>query len=393
MLPTPRIQPTSQPKLSHIIRSSQWPLGVFLISRLGLFLLVYLSLAIIPPNSDPDLVAWDLFGDVQMLNGWARWDAGWYKDIAEFGYTDAARYEDQRNLVFFPLYPLLVRGLRLVIPHTGLSGLIVSNLACAVGLVVLYHLLRIHYDQETGKWGTVLAATFPFSFYFSAFYSEALFFALVVCTFFFAHRSQWAVAALCAALAGATRSLGSTLALGLLLVYLEQIHFQVRRIRLNILWLAVAPLGLVAYMLFLWNRFGDPFLFATFRHVEGWEVAPWQQLTYALGSVFTDSALLSGTYPVAHLLNLATGFAAMGLIIRQFRKLGIAYSVWALVYLVLAFYAGWRGLGRYAIPVFPLYIALALLLDSTNKRLVFLYFSTLLLALLSVLYSHWYWVS
>src|SRR5690606_24730807 len=120
----------------QMAEKSRWPLGVFLVSRLGLFLLAYLSLALLPLSQAPDLVTWDLFGDVQLLNGWARWDAGWYKDIAQYGYADVPRFEEHRNVVFLPLYPLLVRWLALAVPHIGLSGLIISNLACAVGLVV-----------------------------------------------------------------------------------------------------------------------------------------------------------------------------------------------------------------------------------------------------------------
>ena len=45
------------------------------------------------------------FGDT-LLSPLARWDSVWYLSIADSGYDG-----DRRATAFFPLYPLLVRGL------------------------------------------------------------------------------------------------------------------------------------------------------------------------------------------------------------------------------------------------------------------------------------------
>ena len=49
--------------------------------------------------------------------------------------------------------------------------------------------------------------------------------------------------------------------MGLLVAYLESIEFDLRRMRADVLYLLLCPLGLMGYMLFLWKRFGTPLQF------------------------------------------------------------------------------------------------------------------------------------
>ena len=48
------------------------------------------------------------------VNMWARWDSGWYLDIAEHGYSFVPG--KQSNVAFFPLYPDLIRLFHFVVP-------------------------------------------------------------------------------------------------------------------------------------------------------------------------------------------------------------------------------------------------------------------------------------
>jgi hypothetical protein len=365
----------------------KWPLAIFLIGRFGIFVLAYAGLALIQEYA-PDRTTWELFGDNRWLNGWARWDAGWYKDIADSGYALAPRFDEQRNVVFFPLYPLMIRAFRLVTQHTGVAGLLVSNLSFVAALLLLFSLVKSLYSIETAKLTLVFVTVFPFSFYFSALYAEALFFALVVASFFFAHRSQWALAAFCAALAGATRVAGITLLLGLGVLYFEQIDFQVRRIRADILWLLIVPLGVVAYALYLGNRFDAPLIFATARAVDVWS----HDFGEAIRTL-SYQALLTGNFQMMHLFNLLISVASILLVLLCWRKLPKAYVIWSLAYFILSAFGNWFNLGRYMIPAFPIYIAAALLFTRSETIYVIVYLSTLALALLTILYTHWYWVS
>jgi Gpi18-like mannosyltransferase len=171
----------------------------------------------------------------------------------------------------------------------------VSNLAFGIALILLFRLARETYDDNTGRWSVVLLATFPFSFYFSAVYSESLFLLTVVGAFYFGKNQRWAPAAMSAACASAARATGVIVSLGIFLLYLSQIEWNIRRIRANILWLLISPLGLIGYMGFLWYRFDDPLLFLTSRNVPGWEqgmglAAIWHSIKPAL----SVGAVISG---------------------------------------------------------------------------------------------------
>ncbi len=378
-------------KVVNLLEEYKWPLAIIVIGRLGLFVLAFAGLALIR-DYDSGRTTWELFGENRWLNGWVRWDAGWYKDIAELGYAITPRFNEQRNVVFFPLYPLLIGAVRTVTRHTGMAGLIVSNLSFVVALLLLYRLTLRHYGQEIAKATLILVSVYPFSFYYSAMYSEALFFVLTVAAFSFGHRSQWLLAALMAALASATRFVGVTLGLALLLLYLEGIEYQIKRIRINVLWLALSPMGFVAYLVYLAYAFDNPLIFATGRYVEGWEANSLESFQSALTTI-SRANLLTGDFMLIDLGGLGLTLLMVASVVMKRRELPLAYVAWTIVYVLVAGLGGWHNLGRYILPVFPIYLALALILKRQEALFAVVYLSTLALALLTILYTHWYWVT
>ena len=121
--------------LGRWIHDSREPLLVFALTRGGLFLLAFLSLAVLPLNQDPSVATpgggpWRGFPDNLWLDGWGRWDAGWYRHIAMHGYVDqAVGPTGQRNLAFYPLYPLTMRLVSLPGLDPLAAGILISNLA------------------------------------------------------------------------------------------------------------------------------------------------------------------------------------------------------------------------------------------------------------------------
>ena len=72
---------------------------VVLLFRAGLFILVYLSLLFLPVRQGQDL--WSAFPDNRFLDGWSRWDAGWYASIAQNGYSNLPKpLSNQRDTTF-----------------------------------------------------------------------------------------------------------------------------------------------------------------------------------------------------------------------------------------------------------------------------------------------------
>jgi hypothetical protein len=157
----------------------------------------------------------------------ARWDAAWYLVIAHYGYRPEFGAMTASRTAFFPLYPLGVRLLSSFSLAPVVAGVLLSVAALAAGLYGLHRLmdseavrLGLGEGGESARLVVLLMAFAPMAFYFSAVYSESLYFALSVGVFLCARRGQWAKAAGLAALAGATRSTGIVLMVPLVLIYL-----------------------------------------------------------------------------------------------------------------------------------------------------------------------------
>lgn len=202
---------------------------------------------------------------------WQRWDALWYLGIAQHGYFTA------QATAFFPLYPLLTRIVVAAIgTHWLAAALIVANLGTLAGFIGLALLAASEASAETPAWGAIrVLAAYPLAFFLAAPYSDGLFLAFVAFGLLAARRHRWEWAAVCVFLAMLDRPTGVILLAPLLWEYcaahnLHRWRGQWRRLgRVTAgaaLLVAIAVLGLCAYMVFLWLRFGDPLLFLHAEH-------------------------------------------------------------------------------------------------------------------------------
>jgi hypothetical protein len=374
------------------VRRYLTPLTIAVGSRLGLFAVVYLSLVFIPMRVGDGL--WRDFKHNLFIDGWTRFDAGWYASIAEKGYTNIAiNAAEQHDTAFFPFYPLVMRIANILVGDIMISGIIVSNLCFVIALLLLYKLVSDHYDGESTAWRTILfIALGPFSLFFSAAYTESIFLLAVVGAFVFAEKRRWVWAGLFAAAAGATRVAGVTVIVGLLLLYLQQVDFNWRRIRPNILWLGLGMTGILAHMTYLGIRFGNPLQFVESQNVPGWganfEPVNAIRILSAVVSVYGATTGDAINMDVIHLLIM---IAVVALLLLSLRRLPIGYGIWGLLMVAVSFSA-YRGMGRYTIVIFPIYIVLALY-TSERTATYLAVLSTFLLTLFAIMFSHWFWVA
>lgn len=103
-----------------------------------------------------DVFAGGAFDDT-IEGRFARWDSSYYLRIAQQGYSDHGQ-----DLVFFPLYPLLISLLYNTLGLSLLwSGWIVA-VTCYVGAgLLLYQLIHIDHSAEIALWGVVWLSIFP----------------------------------------------------------------------------------------------------------------------------------------------------------------------------------------------------------------------------------------
>src|SRR5205085_7930340 len=147
----------------------------------------------------------------------ARWDTDFYHQIATAGYRwDRSAFLHQ-NVVFFPLYPLLMRwGGALLGGHPLLAGTVISLAAFAGAMSLLYRMAVLELGEEKAWPVILLVSTYPFALVYSAVYTESLFLFLTVGAFYAMRRRHLLLGALAVLAAGLTRPNGFWLALPLL---------------------------------------------------------------------------------------------------------------------------------------------------------------------------------
>lgn len=315
-----------------------------------------------------------------LLSPLARWDAVWYLQIADSGYGEAG----SARTAFFPLYPLLVRGVGALLGGSSgallLSSYAVSLAALLGALVLLHRLVSLELGRPLAATTLLLVCAFPASLFLGAPYSESLFLLCCVGAFYAARTEHWAWAALALAAASGTRSAGVLLILPVAVIYLQG-H---RRAR-DAAWLALGPLGLVAYSLYLGSVHGDPLAFAAVqelwnREYAGPFVGVWDGLLAAVDGarqiasgarepVFFEQA---GGDPfrvaATNLMLLATlVFAVLGTL-GVLRRLPFAYGAWMVAALALPLSypvapQPLMSLPRFVLVLFPLFMWLALVCE------------------------------
>ncbi len=285
-----------------------------------------------------------------------HWDALWYGRIVQRGYDYARGAQSSVN--FFPLFPLLVRGFRwLTDAWTPFAGFVISNGALLGAGILLRRLAALDYPGSRipprAVWLLFLC---PATFFHSAGYAESLFILLSLGGLLLARNGQWVGVGLTGALLTATR--GNALLIMIPLAWEARRRNNMRpnkslgsKVRQSRWWLAMAPLGVIAYAAYLYVRFGDALAFArsqsAFYREFGW---PWAGLMPAFSDPFPNGALQLGA--------AAVGMFLCWLMYRV--RMRASYQLYAIAMLLLTLSTSYlTATPRLVCEIFPFYLALA----------------------------------
>ena len=331
-----------------------------------------------------------------------RWDSIHYLAIAVGGYPTSA------STPFFPFYPLLVRALGFVLGSDPVAGIVISLVAFWVALTLLHRLTALELGSRAADATVLLLAFAPLSFFFSAVYTESLFLALSLGSFYAARRGRWKLAAGLGGVAAATRVTGILLALPLTIIYLQER----RRPDRGVAWLLLVPAGLAAYLGFLAIK-GYGVLAPIREQIVGHQHQMAGSLETVVAAVRAAAAGLRwiGAQPIyspsiggalapgaESMLLFAVLAIAVAALVAAFRRLPIAYGAYGLVAL---FAVTWspvanqplQSLDRYALTIFPLWMAAGAWLSERRLTRGAVLVSAALLAFWTFQFASWTWVA
>jgi hypothetical protein len=317
-----------------------------------------------------------------------KWDAHWYTYIAFQGY-------DEHSVVFFPVLVVLIRSVAGLGLSYAASGLLVCNLFAFLSFVAMQAAFRRDFSAEVANRALFAYAVMPTSFFLNSVYTEPLFLTFALTCVYFSRRGNWWPAGACAALAALTRSVGVFLffVVAYELFCSRQKTF---RLTLTVLSPALAPLALLAFMVYNAVAFGDPLAFVhsqqAWGRTFGWPVDNYIRNLGLLGVLWpnTQAGIALDTFLVTG------GFVALGAA-TLCRRLAMPVSyllvgwLWLLIPLFsTAPFLPLYSMSRFLLVVFPLYIVFATM--PKDLFACFLFVNALLLSLCTILFVNWYWV-
>ncbi len=298
-----------------------------------------------------------------LMNMFARWDSPHYMFIAENGYVNQG---DPANfIVFFPLYPLLVRLITFDFAYVNLSGLIISNVSSLVAVVYLFKLGKLDHGDSVAKKAVLYLSVFPTAYFLSAVFTESLFLALVIASLYYARKANWSFAGVLGLLAALSRLAGLLLLPVLLVEYLHQKGWKIRNVEPKLLWTSLPLLGFLVYLVINFQVTGDFFAFLEIERVHWYQtldpLGGWlNAIGWARGGSFPDSFTIGYSQVIFAIFGFLMCFAAF---LSCFRfRLRPCYFVFMLFSWLLSVSTGfWISVPRYVLAMFPIFIVLALL--------------------------------
>jgi hypothetical protein len=355
-------------RLARLTASPRFPVVAWSV------LAVYLGLVqfFVRSGSWGALARLDVFSARAAFGGWLGRDSTEYLSIATDGYL-------QRQLVYFPVYPILINVVDVLPGGKELAAVLVTMAGGMVGAVAMWRWMpHVGVTGRARVLGLLSLLLYPYSiFLYGIAYPNAMFIALTIVAFLLLERGRLGWATLVGIAATAARPSGFAVAIGMFVVVLERdgvfstgprawpwvraLHLPTRVHRERLRWRHLLPLcslsGLFAYMAYQWIEWGSPTRWFTEQsnyHDPGWRSLLKVQYFDAWVQGFEGTHLATTTAQALLLAAVLLSIPAVG------RKLGWGYGVYVLCVAALpaSGVATFMGVGRYLISAFPVYALL-----------------------------------
>ena len=342
--------------IAHIPNSVKLAVLAVLATKLLVLMIGYTVTAINIGPASPLTVLEQMF---------LHWDSINYQTIAKNGYVPTGN--DSVFIVFFPLFPLLIRMFTFDFAYINIIAIVVANVCSLIAFTYLYKLTKMEFNEGVAQKAVMFLSIFPLAYFLSAPYTEGLFFALVISCLYYARKSRWLLAGLLGFLSSLTRLQGLLMLLVLLVEYYHQSGWNPKKNRWTVLCVLLPLVGFLIYLGLNQTVMGSPFSFVGIQANHFTEhFDPWTGLNRAFDWTvhrsFPDN-LTIGAVPLAS--------AVFGLVMiggAVWKQLRIAYITYMLLsWGVAVSVSWWISVPRYIFAMFPIFMLLG---AYANKRWV-----------------------
>lgn len=300
----------------------------------------------------------------------ASGDTPHYINIAKNGYT--ATGDTANQIVFYPLYPMLMRAFAVVFRDYFISGVIVSNICLGFSGYFLYKLIDKELGFKKAYDGLFIYLLYPFGAFTVTVFTESLFLMLVLMCLYFLKKEKWLIAGIAGLLAALSRSQG--IALLVPAVY-EIIVYMIRqkKFRFKTLWVFIIPVGTLSYLLLNKVVQGDWFAFVKHQAAE-----PWYNTSHWISTNLSQHYGMAQEYfslsLIIYWIQIVLYFVAIiALFYGIKKKISVSLIAFGGAYIFLSYLHGWLISGpRYMMGCVTLYIIYAAIDNKHVKTAILL---------------------
>jgi Gpi18-like mannosyltransferase len=311
-----------------------FPLGIWLLSRI----VIWIAMLIIAPN-----LPVPHYGVVPKF-GWGifdAWDSIHYRAIATSGY-EFVDDGNRHNLAFFPLFPLVLRGLMDAGLPFQVAGTLANNLAFLAALCILYLWSKKNYGKNAARWVCAVMAWCPMSMFGSMIYTEGFYLLFSTAALYAFDQKYYGWTALCGAMATATRPTGMALIPAFLLVSLKE-----RRPLIAYVASFSTAIGVLIFSLYCALNFGHPLAFIQaqrgWRPSLGFDWQGWINMLIQIAVGRTNwqyGAIKDFVHPILFCVFVGGGYRIWNFR-KHFTSLRVVYGFYGLVAFLLIFASGY----------------------------------------------------
>lgn len=262
----------------------------------------------------------------------SNWDGPDYLKIVHHGYKELF------DVNFFPLYPLIIRGVSVVVRSALVSALLISWISLVGAIYFYIQILRregvVRNTDETLR-AVSMFVLFPTGIFLIATYTESVYALLALAAIYYALQRKYVRTSLLLLLTSACHITGIFVVVLAAIILWEQKE----KLRNIIFTVCVGSLGLLAYMAYLWKYFHDPLAFIKSQK----EIHEWLHHGY--------TNLITGADP----FNILFVILLIVTAVYFWRRKRISFAVYSLLLLTIPLVGRqYGGFNRYVLMAFPL---------------------------------------